>query len=138
LVERLALALGPGSDFGHEGAGGYGVFVTHEVFGQEAVAFLTATNVIHLAFQLAHNGGYPFEAGVAVETSYLVGIGDGFDELGGDNGLDHVLVALELAGFAPAGDEVIDKEQGGLVAVDQDPFAPVVLDGHTYAVGIRV
>jgi len=138
LVKRLALVFGPGRDFGHEGAGRYGILVAYEVFGQEAVAFFTTTDVIHLAFQFAHHGGYPLEAGVAIEAGYPVGIGDGFDEFGGDNGLDHVFVALELAGFPPAGDEVVNKEQGSLVAVDQDPFTPVVLNSHTHAVGIRV
>ena len=73
----------------------HGVFVAHEVFGQEAVALLASAQIVGFAFEVADHGGDPLEAGVAVIHRAAVFVGDALDGLGGDDGLDDVALVIE-------------------------------------------
>ena len=138
LVHRDALIFSPGSNLGQNGASGNGIFVANEIFAQETVAFFAAADIVLLAFVLLHDIGNPFETGVNVIHFDTVLFCDRTDQFGRDDCLHDVFFAVDLAEFFPAGDEVVDKHQSSLVAVQQYPFAVVVLNGCTYAVCIRV
>ena len=68
----------------------------------------------------------------------MISVGDFFDHLRGDDGLDNKIVGLHLACPDAVGDDVVEEEQAGLVTVDEHPFAPVVLAGHAHTIGIGV
>ena len=65
-------------------------------------------------------------------------LADGGEQLAGDDGLDAVLLAVQLAELLPAGEDVVGEEAPGLVAGELDHLAFVVADGDAQAVGVRV
>ena len=133
-----AAVFGPCGDFGHERDSGYGVFVACEVFGQEAVALFAAADIPGLTFELADDGCNPLEAGVAVIHLHVVVGSDGSDGLGGDDGLDDVLVAQQTAHFAVAHHDVVEQNHYYLVAVDELIFTVLQAHNTTNAVGVGV
>lgn len=138
LVERQAAILGPSRDLSQHAAGGDGVLVAHKVLAEEAVALLAAADVLLLALVAAHDVSDPLEARVDVVHLHAVALGDGADRLRGDDRLDDVLLALQSAHLLPAREEVVDEEDGRLIAIEQDPLAVVVLHGRAHAVSVRV
>ena len=90
------------------------------------------------AFTQTDLAGNPLETGVAVDHFNLVLIGNSFDELGSDNGLYDEIRRLHLAGCDTVLDDVVQEKQASLIAVNQHPFAFVVLACHTHAVCIRI
>ena len=138
VVEGLALVLGPCGDFADETDGSGCVLVANLVVGEESKAFLAATDILLLAFGEGDFACNPLEAGVAVAdfNSFLLGnIGDA---LGGHDGLHQEVGALKLAEVLLVLDDVIAEHEGGLVAVENHPFALVVAADDGEAVGIGV
>ena len=139
LEYRDALVFCPSCDFSQDSAGRNGVFVANEVFAQEAVAFLAAADVALLALVFAHDVGNPFEARVHVVDFHTVLFGDGAERFRRNDCLHDVFLAVQLAQLFPAGNQVVSEEERILVAVEEHPFALVVLHGaaHAVAVGVR-
>ena len=138
VIECLALVFGPSTDFGQQRAGRNRVFITDKVFGQEAIAFFTTTDILLLTFTQTDFAGNPLEAGVAVAHFNLVLVCHSLDEFGGHDGLHDEVVRLHLTHCNTVLDDVVQEDETSLVTIDKHPLALIVLAGHTDTVGIRV
>ena len=71
--------------------------LTHQI----SVAFFASRNELLFTLQLGHQLTYIFEAGKRIVALHFIAAGDTVNEVGGDDGFDHVLPARQLAGLVP-------------------------------------
>ena len=107
FIEVHATVFCPCADFGHQRDCRHGVLVAAEVFGQEAVAFLTATKIALSAFEIADYAGNPFESGIAVIHLHILILGNSLDGFCRDDCLDHIFIAFQQSELAVAEHDVV-------------------------------
>ena len=74
FIHRLTVIFRPCRYLGHHGTRRHGVFITNEIFYQEAVTFFSAADILTFTLKLPHYGSNPFKSGVHIEALYSVTI----------------------------------------------------------------
>ena len=90
------------------------------------------------AFRDSNLSCYPLESCIAVAHLNLLFVCNLLDDFSGHDSLHDKVTLLHLVHRLSVGDDIIEEEQTGLVTVDENPLALIILACHTYAVSIRV
>ncbi len=139
LVERQTHRVHrPRCGFGRQRAGRNAVLVAHVVAREVAERLLAASDVLGLALVFADDLGDVLEAREAVVALHAEAVGHGVGHLRRDDGLHHILPAVEQPQFGPARELVAHEQHEGLVAVQQHVFALLVAQRHADAVRVGV
>ena len=117
FIHRLTVIFRPCRYLGHHGTRRHGIFITNEIFYQEAVTFFSATDILTFTLKFPHYGSNPFKSGVHIEALYSVTVGDFLHQFCGYDRLYHICSFTNAASRLILRNKVMSKEQSILVSI---------------------